>query len=388
MKCIRCGHDSNYPQRSNRTCPKCQGKFAFEPREGDPISDAGFEQAIRTVSSDGSIAFLEDHLYYDVCRRKARKATSIVVLIILGAIIAGITAFATAKGHPHLIVIAVIPLAILAIGLLSRVRARYLSLTPTAFELLLQRWCDTHGRPERLIRSPMLAETAPQLETDIADYSFDRAVICDRPDTVDFLIANQFHFENNCAVLTVDGYPSGPFKLIRGMLQQNPELQVVTLHDCTPEGCALAHRIATDPEWFGGRKLRILDLGLRPDQAMAFSGSFSAAIPAEEMQPPAIRPHEAKWLNDFSLGLAVIRPEAMLKRVFQAINRNAAQPSTEATAEAAGASAPMPWIIPLGGGGSGSGNDSVVEFDQQSLMQDKVRDGDDLIDGLGVDSFG
>ena len=44
-----------------------------------------------------------------------------------------------------------------------------------------------------------------KLDSDIADYSFDRAVICDRARTVDLLVANNFHFENNCAVLAVDG---------------------------------------------------------------------------------------------------------------------------------------------------------------------------------------
>ena len=49
-------------------------------------------------------------------------------------------------------------------------------------------------------------------DSDIADYSFDRAVICDRARTADLLIANNFHFENNCAVLSVDGYPPHAFE--------------------------------------------------------------------------------------------------------------------------------------------------------------------------------
>ncbi|WP_198007661.1 hypothetical protein [Dactylococcopsis salina] len=40
---------------------------------------------------------------------------------------------------------------------------------------------------------------------------FDRAVICDRSEIARFLIANDFNFENNCAVLSVAGYPKNIF---------------------------------------------------------------------------------------------------------------------------------------------------------------------------------
>ena len=32
MKCIHCGTDSKYKERTNRICPKCRRKFVFEPR--------------------------------------------------------------------------------------------------------------------------------------------------------------------------------------------------------------------------------------------------------------------------------------------------------------------------------------------------------------------
>ena len=47
MKCIRCGHDSKYKERPNRTLPAAaSGSFAFEPREGDPLTDQAFQNAI------------------------------------------------------------------------------------------------------------------------------------------------------------------------------------------------------------------------------------------------------------------------------------------------------------------------------------------------------
>ena len=58
----------------------------------------------------------------------------------------------------------------------------------------------------------------------------------------------------------------------RTMLKHNPKLQVFVLHDASIPGCRLAQRLITDPEWFGGSGLRMIDLGLRPRHAGPFNG--------------------------------------------------------------------------------------------------------------------
>ena len=69
-----------------------------------------------------------------------------------------------------------------------------------------------HGIPEGYIDpEDRSVKPSPELVADIADYSFDRAIICDRHETVDVLLYNNFHFENNCAVLAHDGYPEESF---------------------------------------------------------------------------------------------------------------------------------------------------------------------------------
>ena len=90
------------------------------------------------------------------------------------------------------------------------------------FAKLWERWCTTHGNPAGVIERQFARGVTPPLrpatsEADLGDYSFDRAVICDRARTVDLLVANNFHFENNCAILSIDGYPEGPFATIRAM---------------------------------------------------------------------------------------------------------------------------------------------------------------------------
>ena len=73
MKCIRCNHDSKYPQRTGRVCPQCKGRFAFEPREGDLVSDMLFRNAIEAVSAYGTVYFGVENLYYEVCRRNREE---------------------------------------------------------------------------------------------------------------------------------------------------------------------------------------------------------------------------------------------------------------------------------------------------------------------------
>ena len=155
---------------------------------------------------------------------------------------------------------------------------------------------------------------------------------------MDVLLANNFHFENNCAVLSVDGYPRGPFAAVLAMLRRNPRLQVFVLHDATPEGCRLAHQLTQDPKWFAGG-FKVIDLGLRPKQAERFRGFYQK--PTRPVQPGGgISEEEAKWLSGRVLELAVVRPEQLLKRLFAALNRNL---GPEATAAAAATGSDGGW---------------------------------------------
>jgi hypothetical protein len=156
------------------------------------------------------------------------------------------------------------------------------------------------------------------LPPDIHAYSFDRAVICDRAETVDLLVANNFHFENNCAVLSIDGYPPQAFDTVRAMLRNNPRLVVYALHDATLDGCLLARRLAADPSWFQGRA-QVVDVGLRPHHAAAFKG-FWRKTSGHAGGSAGLSSDEAQWLARYSLELAVIRPEQVIKRLFRAMS--------------------------------------------------------------------
>src|SRR5262249_23617453 len=87
MKCIRCDHDSKYPERKNRKCPKCGGTFAFEPREGDPLTDPAFRRVIEVVSSHGRVRWGVERLYYEVCRRKRFPQAAPVILAFVAVVL-------------------------------------------------------------------------------------------------------------------------------------------------------------------------------------------------------------------------------------------------------------------------------------------------------------
>jgi len=323
MKCIYCQNDSKYRDRTDGRCPSCKHAFAFEPggQTRDTLTDLAFLRAIERVSAKGSVHWTAENLYYELCRSQKRYpwAMGFVGLLFFVVILALSSSFwwalATGGGLGLL----------LTVG--SYIDARYARFDRTVFLKSLTRWRQIHGEPAGYIAQKALPAAAapPALEADIPEYSFDRAVICDRPETVDLLIANNFHFENNCAVLGIDGYPPSTFAIVRKMLKRNPRLQIFALHDASIKGCGMARRLAKDPEWFLGHTA-IIDVGLRPAHAEAFKGLWEHSF--EELHPEdaeGISPTELRWLRRNKLPLSVVRPEQLIKRLFRAISQHGEQ---------------------------------------------------------------
>ncbi|MGB3640647.1 MAG: hypothetical protein WBA39_24190, partial [Rivularia sp. (in: cyanobacteria)] len=83
--------------------------------------------------------------------------------------------------------------------------------------------------------------------------------ICDSAEVAQLLIANNFHFENNCAVLSITGYPQNIFSTVMEMLRRNPNLKVYALHDASPRGVNLINHLRTSPNWFLNTDVAIYD---------------------------------------------------------------------------------------------------------------------------------
>ncbi|WP_413173966.1 hypothetical protein [Anabaena azotica] len=133
----------------------------------------------------------------------------------------------------------------------------------------LETWQSINGKIDKVLPAPQEKIAPTSINPDVTAYSFDRLVVCDSANIAQLLIANNFHFENNCAILSINGYPQSIFETTMEMLRRNPNLQVFALHDCSPKGVSLLHRLRTSENWFLNSDVTIIDVGLLPRQILA-----------------------------------------------------------------------------------------------------------------------
>ncbi|MEG5000439.1 hypothetical protein QUB13_22505 [Microcoleus sp. B4-D4] len=169
----------------------------------------------------------------------------------------------------------------------------------------LRDWQRVNGTLEKLLPAPRQQALSASIDPEISAYSFDRAIICDSDETAQFLIANNVHFENNCAILSISGYPQSIFDTVIAMLRRNADLKVYALHDANPAGVSLVHQLRTSPNWFANQAVTIFDLGISPRQILETRDMFvqqsqTMAQSARQL-PDAVRQgltaEELAWLN-------------------------------------------------------------------------------------------
>lgn len=391
MKCIHCGHDSQLKDRVNGFC-RCGKRFAFEPTSDSlKITDVFFQHVIEAVSSNGTLSFTERQLWYEFSRRLARGrwwtgplGTALIsfflavwlwgvlgvwsfVLMVLITMVASVTSFVNHREktrHPS------VPLE---------------TFTPK----YLSTWTKTHGPIEKLIPS-----IKPQFswalgpEPDLTAYSFDRVIVTDQFPIAAMLVANNFHFEHNCAILSLDGYPGGRKETILDMLQRNSALTVFALHDASASGCPLPSQLR-QPEWFPDRATTIFDLGLRPRHVIEKRWMTVTGIP--QTLPDEVRqlltPSEEAWLLAGHIGeLAVLRPAALMRAIYRGIGRSAeaiAKAKQDRRDEDDGGGGGGIWI------GPGGSTEEADQADQGGDFAPGDFDGDGPDSGdAGADSFG
>ncbi|MEH2225475.1 MAG: hypothetical protein V7L03_20415 [Nostoc sp.] len=170
----------------------------------------------------------------------------------------------------------------------------------------LNRWQQINGSILKILPSPKQENTPATINPDVTAYSFDRLVVCDTASIAQLLIANNFHFENNCAILSITGYPQSIFDTTMQMLRRNPDLKVYAIHDCNPRGIGLVHNLRTNANWFLNSEIAIIDIGLTPRQIIATKrGMFIQISPesalAAKQLPEEIRQslsaEELAWLE-------------------------------------------------------------------------------------------
>ncbi|MFM7321650.1 MAG: hypothetical protein ACKO5K_09025 [Armatimonadota bacterium] len=309
MKCIECG--SKTPGGRARTtgrCGACHHPYAFLG-VADPlqIHDFLFASAIERVSERGTHWYTERQLWHELLRRMPGAPK-------IGCAAAGVLAL-------------VAPLVLLggAIGASAPVERALAPRLPfdTFRDRYLARWIEVHGTPSRLVDRAMVEREAPAPSEELAAYSFDRALVVQTADLAAMLVANRFHFENNCAIVSLDRrFPAGAtFPAIHAMLLRNPGLRVHVLHDASREGLAMAQQLRS-PEWFPDTAVRIADLGLTPAQARAARIPSWSGDPIPEATEIPLPTEEADALRAGNRwDLESMRPARLLSVAWRGFSR-------------------------------------------------------------------
>ncbi|MEM6754351.1 MAG: hypothetical protein AAF630_15425, partial [Cyanobacteria bacterium P01_C01_bin.38] len=172
------------------------------------------------------------------------------------------------------------------------------------------------------------------INSDITAYSFDRLVVCQSAEIANLLIANNFHFENNSAVLSIDGYPENIFDTVMQMLRRNEDLKVYVLHDASPSGVSVVNTLSTNPNWFSDNsnsKVTIYDLGLLPRQVFKNRNFFTQisedyAREAQQLSSEVkqdLTEKEIKWLEAGKfVELESFTPQRLLRVITQGISNS------------------------------------------------------------------
>lgn len=366
MKCINCGTDNKLKDRTANQgrCVKCNHPFAFEPTSMSnvKITDPFFAKAIADISANNTLFFTPKQLLYfldnrlrsksfsrfgwlflyvffniftfaftigllivnlvfiwiffnrsissknnNISRKANAKNLQIIGLIIL---VGGISISIYSSSFSLFVIVLIMGMLSIYLGTRQLGRIGFLTqeflFSKSQVQDWLNRWQQINGSILKILPSPNQQNTPATVNPDVTAYSFDRLVVCDSTVIAQLLIANNFHFENNCAILSITGYPQSIFDTTMQMLRRNPDLKVYALHDCNPRGIGLVHNLRTSANWFLNSDTMIIDIGLTPRQIIATKrGMFIQSSPesaqAAKQLPIEIRQslsaEELAWLE-------------------------------------------------------------------------------------------
>jgi hypothetical protein len=212
----------------------------------------------------------------------------------------------------------------------SRIFDKFL-VEQSQFDQWLQKWNSINNPPIKILPSPQSLIVPATPNPEVTAYSFDRVVVCDSPKIAQLLISNNFHFENNCAILAIDRYPQSIFETTMAMLRRNPDLKVYALHDCSPEGLQLIYRLRAEEIWFPDSTIPIIDVGVLPRQIMnnldvmtpqsTQSAQLSQQLSADLRN--SLNPDELGWLDaGCYLELESFSPQKLVQILQRAINES------------------------------------------------------------------
>ncbi|MDY6899628.1 MAG: MFS transporter permease [Cyanobacteriota bacterium] len=301
------------------------------------FSDAFFAKLISDISANDNFKFTKKQLYYLLNKRLIKKksiTTSDSIFSTYLVLILTIIGISSSQKSLEIFVGVVGVLIVLegiAIDFYKKnKKIKKLLITPEKFQDYLNSWKAVNPIDGLLTLSTQTSLPS-SINSDITSYSFDRVVVCDSAEIANLLIANNFHFENNSAVLSIDGYPENIFDTVMQMLRRNEDLKVYVLHDASPKGVSVVNTISTNSNWFSNNSnsnITIYDLGLLPRQVFNNSNFFTqisedSAREAQELSSKVkedLTEKEIKWLEAGKyVELESFTPQRLLRVVSQGI---------------------------------------------------------------------
>jgi len=355
MECIQCRLNSDLKDRiaNHGRCKYCKHTFAFEPTSMEAkirFTDGFFAKALADISANETLYFTRRQLLYLLEKRLVRKVNldRFGIAFKLWPIPVFLVSIFT--GQIWVFFFVCFFLAIMGRFGIALVLRRWserrpmrpkeankgIAITDAMLDIWLKRWEQFNGSPARLLPPPSApASLAPAANTaaddEVTAYSFDRVLVCESVAIAQLLIANNIHFEHNCAVLSISGYPQAIFATTMAMLRRNPDLQVIALHNCSPSGVALINELRTSPDWSIDSGQVIFDLGLLPRQVAAARGHayiqisekcarYARSMPQKVRQ--SLTATELKWLEaGYFVDLESFTPQKLMYIVSQGIGR-------------------------------------------------------------------
>ncbi len=243
----------------------------------------------------------------DSRKASAKSLQRLGVLILVAEILASLFIF---QSFILFVVVVILGISSLFLGTQQLTKVDKLAqeflISQIELQQWLNRWEQVNNVPEKILPSPRQEITPATINPDVTAYSFDRLVVCDSATIAQLLIANNFHFENNCAILSITGYPESIFNTTMEMLRRNSDLKVYAIHDSSPKGVSLVNHLRTSERWFLNSNVTIIDIGLLPRQIIAtqrgiFIQSSSDLATAAKQLPKEIRQsltsEELAWLD-------------------------------------------------------------------------------------------
>lgn len=198
----------------------------------------------------------------------------------------------------------------------------------------LNRWISINYCPGKILSSPKISTVQVTSNPKVIAYDFDRVVVCDSPRIAQLLLKNNFHFENNCAVMAIDRYPQQIFMPMKKMLDRIPNLKVYAVHDCSPQGLKMIRHLRSEQIWFPDPNIPIIDVGIlyrqiRDNPDLMISQSAESAEYAKQLSPHlrnSLDATELAWLDaGFYLELESFSPQKLIQILQQEISSESHQ---------------------------------------------------------------